>query len=779
MAYHNFNYVSTDPQSVKTIVSRTEATQLLVLDSKNRSVSGQPGGPPITQPWNKFRLGRPQALMQSYATRVAVSEIRFPMYIPNINERNNFIFFGGFNGSGVGVNIPVIVPPGFYTPQQLADFLNNAITTAGIVTGPDVTWNDNTKVFTLTVPDVPNATKTYWYNALTTIAPPKQQYLTQPSLCNTMGFEYEQVSELTATLSLPRKYTATTLTTNAMVTFLINGPNIYQTNQYVNWYINSDNSPKWGDLYLTSQTGQPSNAAGTMAYSTSGLNASPQSGDYFKARQQAGVKIQVSLGGFYYDMLGSIISEQQASDFIQTVCYVLLGLGDASWNKLSWNASGLVDSTGARIYFDGLNLDIENIGQGGNPNRPAAGGGNLPAVPVAVSPPVPDTGPYPSTYNYMIGTCKVLCTAWGTYGSPSKIFSIAPLSPATTLLTKNTAPTNALGNYQPFPSPTSPLSTYNNGSGIQLDAQIHPNQLKYFSQVFPQIYNEEAVWLPGGANFNDNVTQWAYLVKKAQDLGGSTKMILGFATQDIQLGVPWNNTNDPELVDAALVYANNKLKAFYPTIQISDWCDGIGFWASPSGTTTLKLVYSEAPTRMPNLPVVGNCMVWADADYVLSAEDPLWDQLPVPQSPTPPFPPGPTGSTITGNPTGLLYTQYIDIVSEKLNYYSHQKDGSSDPLTSQALVCRLYIADEVSLAQNVDSFYQPFLIHRQFSNPKTLMWNKDAVVDWLDIAVYDEYGELVPLPQLYQFDGSDPPVYRTSETGSYPNFQITLLATEN
>lgn len=136
--------------------------------------------------------------------------------------------------------------------------------------------------------------------------------------------------------------------------------------------------------------------------------------------------------------------------------------------------------------------------------------------------------------------------------------------------------------------------------------------------------------------------------------------------------------------------------------------------------------------------------------------------------------------SFTGNSTESLYTHYVDIVSEKLNYYSDQKDGSSDPATSQALLCRLYLADEISMAQNEGSFFQPFLIHRQFKTPKTVMWNKDAVVDWLDIAVYDEYGQLIPLPQLYQFDNSgETPVFRTSETGSYPNFQITLLATEN
>jgi len=770
MAYPSFKYASTDPQEVKTVVSRKESTQLLVLDSKNRNFSAQGGSSTTSQSWNNFRLQRPQALMQSYATRVSISEVRFPMYIPNINERNNFIFFAGFNSSGDPVNVPVIVPVGFYSPTDLKDYLNAAITASGITTGPTIDWNDNTKVFTLTSPDIPNATRTLWYNPITGPLPPKRKYLTQPSLCNTMGFEYEQVSY--GSLAVPKKLEATTLTTNAMVTFLINGPNIYLSNQYVNWYINSDNASKWGDLFLTSQPGQPANAAGTMAYSTSGANASPQSGDYFKARQQAGVKIQISLGGFYYDMLGSITSAQQANDFVQTVCYVLLGLGDATWNKLNWNASGLVDSSGSRFYFDGLNLDLENIGQGGNPSRPPS------QLPVPVSPAVPDTGPYPTNLNYMIATCKALCTAWGTYGSSSKIFSIAPLSPATTLLTKNTAPTNALGNYQPFATPTSPLSSFNNGSGLALDAQIHPNQLKYFNQIFPQMYNEDAIWCPGGANFNDNVAMWAYLTKKAQDLGGSTKLILGFATQDAAAGPLWNNVTDPELVDAALVYANNELKELYPDIKISDWCDGIGFWASPSGTTMLKQVYLEAPTRMPNLPPSGNCMIWADADYVLSEDDPLWDELPVPQPPLPPPPPPPpANSVITGNPTELLYSEYVDIVSNKLNYYTDQKDGSSDPLTSDSLVCRLYLTDEISLANgNGQDFSQPFIIHRQFKNPKAVMWNKNAVVDWLDISVYDEYGELVPLPQISVSNGTDPASFKE---GAYPNFQITLLATEN
>ena len=136
--------------------------------------------------------------------------------------------------------------------------------------------------------------------------------------------------------------------------------------------------------------------------------------------------------------------------------------------------------------------------------------------------------------------------------------------------------------------------------------------------------------------------------------------------------------------------------------------------------------------------------------------------------------------SFSGNPTESIYTEYIDIVSSKLNYYADQKDGSSDPLTSDSLICRLYLADEISLANgNGQQFNQPFVIHRQFKTPKAIKWNKNSVIDWLDISVYDEWGQLVPLPQLSQFDNSDPPVYRSIVGGAYPNFQITLAATEN
>lgn len=147
------------------------------------------------------------------------------------------------------------------------------------------------------------------------------------------------------------------------------------------------------------------------------------------------------------------------------------------------------------------------------------------------------------------------------------------------------------------------------------------------------------------------------------------------------------------------------------------------------------------------------------------------------------------GSFLSSNPTTLQYTKYIDIVSDKLHQHTTNRDGNSDNFFARNLLCRLYISDESS--NIVQSFFVSgdaltttstpvqfipgvngsFIIHRQFKNPKSVMWNKEASVDWLDIALYDEYGNLLPLPTGV----STVP----TPTLSYPDFQITLLASEN
>jgi len=130
---------------------------------------------------------------------------------------------------------------------------------------------------------------------------------------------------------------------------------------------------------------------------------------------------------------------------------------------------------------------------------------------------------------------------------------------------------------------------------------------------------------------------------------------------------------------------------------------------------------------------------------------------------------------LLANPTDMCYTNYIDIVSDKLSQYAKSRDGSSDNNFNRSLICRLYITDDISLKQGQGQGQQqaPFVIHRQFANPKMIEWNKEAAIDWVDIAVYDQFGNLLPLPS-FTLPGGAP-----AQVGVYPDFQITLLASQD
>jgi hypothetical protein len=127
--------------------------------------------------------------------------------------------------------------------------------------------------------------------------------------------------------------------------------------------------------------------------------------------------------------------------------------------------------------------------------------------------------------------------------------------------------------------------------------------------------------------------------------------------------------------------------------------------------------------------------------------------------------------TLVGSSTPLLYTRYVDVVSDKLHYNNEVQDGSSQNAKGQtAVLCRIFCADESS-NNTYTAGQSPFLIHRQFQNPKMLKWNPQAMIDWFQIQLYDEFGDLVQLPAGVSSTGTT--------TASYPDFQLVLMATEN
>jgi hypothetical protein len=192
-------------------------------------------------------------------------------------------------------------------------------------------------------------------------------------------------------------------------------------------------------------------------------------------------------------------------------------------------------------------------------------------------------------------------------------------------------------------------SNYNNTASLALN---HPNQMKYFDDVFVQLYNESADNYLGGVNFPILLAQWGYVCLVAQAAGIKTpKVNIGLATGPGstarltgQYYYPMYNTASPPNPDAtspagntypdiglnpidngnlvdAIAQANTMLQnSGLPnavTITPAAWCSGAGFWAGGPATLQCKTIFDE----VSNLPrELTYC--WSDAQY--PASDPLW-----------------------------------------------------------------------------------------------------------------------------------------------------------
>lgn len=138
-----------------------------------------------------------------------------------------------------------------------------------------------------------------------------------------------------------------------------------------------------------------------------------------------------------------------------------------------------------------------------------------------------------------------------------------------------------------------------------------------------------------------------------------------------------------------------------------------------------------------------------------------------------------SGEFMTGVQTLSSYTDYVEILSNKMMTYTDVWDGQSGQGGSNAIM-RIQATDETSMNQLTDvngeplpNTCRPFVIYRQFKMPKAIKWNPDSTIDWLDIKVVDMYGSLIPLPAFNQSSTI------TGGVSYYPDFQITLLASED
>ena len=130
---------------------------------------------------------------------------------------------------------------------------------------------------------------------------------------------------------------------------------------------------------------------------------------------------------------------------------------------------------------------------------------------------------------------------------------------------------------------------------------------------------------------------------------------------------------------------------------------------------------------------------------------------------------------MAGDVTDLLYTRFLDIVSNSLHRCATHHDGNSSTRAIGDVIARLFVADDASVGNYVPVSgyaqvgWNPSIIHRQFKDGKTIGWSPNSPISDIDISIYDEFGNLAILPEQQNFYNS----------GAYPEFQIVLSVSED
>jgi hypothetical protein len=121
-------------------ISNSPASSFLVIDSADRSTAtstqgGQPLAIPITQPFNNFKLQKPQALLQGGFKSLKLTEVRFPYAMWNVITDVNDSFWATVDISGINTTAKITATGNFFydgkaLATEVAARLNSALSGA-------------------------------------------------------------------------------------------------------------------------------------------------------------------------------------------------------------------------------------------------------------------------------------------------------------------------------------------------------------------------------------------------------------------------------------------------------------------------------------------------------------------------------------------------------------------------------------------------------------------------------------------------------------------------
>jgi len=296
------------------------------------------------------------------------------------------------------------------------------------------------------------------------------------------------------------------------------------------------------------------------------------------------------------------------------------------------------------------------------------------------------------------------------------------------------------------------------------------------------------------SGFNDTFRVQTFIVD------GGTGAITGGATVNVTVpGTFYTGTNLAAAVNAALAASggvvNDLTVVFDATLQ-SFRFEHTAAWDPLPGSANELYVISPSPSATDDAAALSR----PDILWTMGFR-PLFAAFP-PVTPTGQNPPGTivnVGLTLVGGgypnvaplpifparyyPTQIVgnyytgaYTDYIDVCSPSLCQAQYIRDGNTNQyVVRRDLLCRLYIANETSTLPAEGQ--EPFVLHRQFPNPKVMRWTVGRSVDAIDLLLFDMYGQ--PLPTaIEQFNVAGDPANGFFLTSPPRDYSITFNVVE-
>ena len=110
---------------------------------------------------------------------------------------------------------------------------------------------------------------------------------------------------------------------------------------------------------------------------------------------------------------------------------------------------------------------------------------------------------------------------------------------------------------------------------------------------------------------------------------------------------------------------------------------------------------------------------------------------------TPPDPAVPTAvSQDFAQTASLIYTPYVDIVSDRLGKFAKVKDNMTRQVQGQTnVLARIYLTPFNSRERFIGDF--PLSLAVNYSAPKYIRWNPEEYINDFDLSLYDQYGDLL------------------------------------